>query len=123
MRRIASASVTALLCALLVFAARSTSTARNGDARSERIAWVARCMKQIQTVQPGMKRKEMEKVLTTEGGLYSPTTGHYVSRECPYFKVDVEFAAKRGKDGRMFSGAEDKITKVSRPYMEWEIDD
>jgi hypothetical protein len=107
----------------ILLASLSVSNARGGDNRAERAAWVAKCLKQIQTVQPGMKRKEMQKVLTTEGGLYSPSTGHYVSRECPYFKVDVEFKTGRERDGRAVAGPDDRIVRISQPYMQWQIID
>ena len=111
----------ALAAALLMMLASvsSLSLPREDRKRQERIEWVAGCLKQMQAVRAGMTRKEIEKILTMEGGLYSPTTGHYVSRECPYFKVDVEFTAARDKDGRAVFGGHDRIVKVSRPYLDW----
>jgi hypothetical protein len=47
-----------------------------------------------------------------------------VSRECPYFKVDVKFRAvrrpERDSSGRETSveSAEDVIVTISRPYVE-----
>ena len=85
--------------------------------------WVAKCLREMQSVKVGMTRKDLAKVLTTEGGLYSPGWGHYVHPECPYFKVDVEFAFTRDKSGYGVWKPTDKITKVSKPYLEWEIGD
>jgi hypothetical protein len=38
-------------------------------------------------------RKDLLVVFTTEGGLSTGLRRTYVSRDCPYFKVDVEFEA------------------------------
>ena len=89
----------------------------------ERKEWVAKCLKEMQSVKVGMTRKDLAKVLTTEGGIYSPGWGHYVHPECPYFKVDVAFAFTRGKGGHGTWKPTDKITKVSKPYLEWKIYD
>jgi hypothetical protein len=49
----------------------------------------------------------------------------FVSRDCPYFKVDVEFQAvgrpDRDADGRatLVEGEEDIILNVSRPYLQF----
>jgi hypothetical protein len=103
---------------MLLGTVSSLSLPREDRKRAERIEWVAKCMMQMQAVKVGMTRKEVEKILTTEGGLSSPGWNHYVSRECPFFKVDVEFKYQRDKDGRGIYGQNDPITKISRPYLE-----
>ena len=40
-----------------------------------------------------MTREELMKVFRTEGGLSTGLHRTFVSRECPYFKGDVEFRA------------------------------
>jgi hypothetical protein len=56
----------------------------------DHVAWVAEALRRMQTVKPGMTRTDLLKVFTTEGGLSSPLHRTFVSRDCPYFKVDVE---------------------------------
>lgn len=90
----------------------------------ERIAWVADVLRRMEAVQPGMTRADLLKVFKTEGGLASTLQRRYVSRECPYFKVDVEFKAvgrpEKDADGRQtrIEAGEDIIIKISRPYVE-----
>lgn len=83
----------------------------------------------MQSVKPGMTRAELLKVFTTEGGLSTGLQRTYVFRDCPYFKVDVEFDAvgrpARDREGRITLGESDAdvIRKISRPYLDWSIVD
>jgi hypothetical protein len=76
------------------------------------------------TIQIGMTRADLLKVFTTEGGLSTGLSRTYVSRDCPYFKVDVEFEAvgrpDRNADGRvtLVEDPADRIVKKSRPYLQ-----
>ena len=106
----------------LVGAARSQPTMRE-----DHVAWVAEGLKRMQTIKPGMTRKELLLVFTTEGGLSTPLRRTFVSRDCPYFKVDVEFEAvgrpSRDSDGRvtMVEGDQDRIIEISRPYLQFSV--
>jgi hypothetical protein len=81
-------------------------------------AWVAQALKKMETIKPGMTREKLLTVFTTEGGLSTTQQRTYVSRDCPYFKVDVEFdAAGKAENPR------DVIRKISRPYLQFSIID
>jgi hypothetical protein len=53
----------------------------------------------------------------------------FVSRECPYFKVDIEFQAvgrpDRDEDGRVTTVEDNRdiILKISQPYLQFSIAD
>lgn len=91
--------------------------------------WVSRALTQIQTVHVGMTRSQMDSVFGRAGGAYAlpataPLAGVYSYRECPYFKVQVEFQPVR-KPVRNTSGdvsapedPGDVISKISKPYLE-----
>lgn len=84
----------------------------------DHISWVSDSLKRMQTVQPGMTRADLLKVFTTEGGINTRNNRKYVSRDCLYFKVDVEFhASSPGFD----EAADDVIVKISRPYLEFQV--
>ncbi|HEV1994615.1 MAG TPA: hypothetical protein VGR03_09810 [Candidatus Acidoferrum sp.] len=91
----------------------------------EHRAWVVQALQKMQTIQPGMTRKDLLEVFTTEGGLSTGLQRTYVSRECPYFKVDVKFEAvgrpNRDEEGRvtLVEDNRDVIVKVSRPYLQF----
>ena len=92
-------------------------------------AWVTYALKKMETVRPGMTRAELLKVFTIEGGLSTGLNRRFVSRDCPYFKVDVEFKAvgrsERDSDGRVTleEDPRDIIVKISQPYLQFSITD
>ena len=62
------------------------------------IAWVTEALKRMQTIKSGMTRKTLLTVFTTEGGLlFDELKRTFVSQDCPFFKVDVEFRAVGGR--------------------------
>ena len=69
----------------------STRPANQEQCSQDRRAWVAQALQKMETIQPGMTRKQLLKVFTEEGGLSTRLRRTYVSQECPYFKLDVEF--------------------------------
>ncbi len=86
----------------------------------EHAQWVSSVMAWIATIKPGMTRKELLQVFTTEGGLSTRTQRTYVLSQCRTIKVDVEFSAA-GKENDMQEMPEDKIVKISKPYLEYSI--
>ena len=102
---------------------------RSDQAAQNHAAWVIEVLTKMQTVVPGMTRDALYQVFTTEGGLSTGLQRTFVSRDCPYFKVDVEFQAvgrpARDGDGRvtLVEDGRDLILKISRPYLELSIMD
>jgi hypothetical protein len=76
-----------------------------GEPQGNVLAWIA-------TIKPGMTRSDLLRVFTTEGGLSTRTHRTYVLKPCPTIKVDVEFSISGNE-------AEDKITQISRPYLDY----
>lgn len=69
---------------------------------------------------------DLEKLFTTEGGIYMQSRRTYVYRDCPYIKVDVEFApAGQNQNSRdtITQNSSDTITKISKPYIARPIPD
>jgi hypothetical protein len=102
---------------------------RQASSRQDHIAWVADVLKRMQTVKVGMTRADLLKIFGTEGGLSTGLQRTYVSRDCPYFKIDVEFKAvgrpSRDGDGRvtLIEANQDVIVKISRPYLQFTVTD
>lgn len=86
---------------------------------SSQLQWVAQAIKAMQTVKVGMTRAQLERVFVTEGGASTTTARTYVYRDCPYFKVDVEFEPNTTNPAR----ENDKITRISKPYLDWPVND
>jgi hypothetical protein len=74
-------------------------------------------MRRMATVKPGMTRAELLEVFTAEGGLSTRVGQTFVSRDCPYFKVDVTFQPVGGLD-RLPADPQDTIVSVTRPYLQ-----
>jgi hypothetical protein len=70
-----------------------------------------------------MTRKDLDRLLTTEGGLSTRLQREYVFVECPYIKVDVRFKAAAGTTDSLGENPEDVIESVSKPYLEFSIVD
>ena len=92
----------------------------NAQAPPDHVAWVAKILERMETIKPGMTRKTLLTVFTTEGGLSTRTQRTYVSQECLYFKVDVEFDPAPNRDSE---DPRDRITKISRPYLQFAVID
>jgi len=95
------------------------------SADREASKWIANALQEIQSIQPGMSRAELLKILREEGGLSSRTARRYAYRGCPYIKVDVKFEAVGEPDrgGGAGESSQDKVTSVSQPFLEWGIGD
>jgi len=120
-----------MLAASAIFGAEIL-TAQPDDAErrsKDHIAWVSDVLRRMLSIKPGMTRNILLTVFTTEGGLYTGLQRTYVSRDCPYFKVDVSFQAvgrpDRDEDGRVtvIEGNDDIIVKLSRPYLQLSVMD
>jgi hypothetical protein len=121
-----------LLASAAIGGANVLQAGPTGDQRQSsqvHVAWVAEVLKRMQTIKPGMSRKTLLTAFTTEGGLSTGLQRTFVSRDCPYFKIDVEFQAvgrpNRDENGRvtLVEGNEDIILKVSTPYLQFSVMD
>jgi len=83
--------------AFLAFSLTSSSLCAAAESPSssqtEHAAWIGRVLEQMLTIKPGMTRSRLLEVFTTEGGIGTGLQRKFVSRECPYIKVDVRFDA------------------------------
>ncbi|MGA9565907.1 MAG: hypothetical protein WBS19_10335 [Candidatus Korobacteraceae bacterium] len=93
------------------------------------IDWVTGVLERMGTIKPGMTRSNLLTVFGTEGGLSTGLQRTYVSRDCLYFKVDVQFQAvgrpSKDEDGRvtLVEGNDDIILKISPPYLGLPVSD
>jgi hypothetical protein len=89
----------------------------------ERTKWIAKALRQIDKIKPGMRRRDLLKNFTTEGGISFRTERTYVYIECPYIKVDVHFKAVDGTTPGLNEDPNDIIESVSKPYLGWSVTD
>jgi len=75
------------------------------------------------------QNRKVLKVFRTEGGLSTGLRRTFVSRDCPYFKVVVEFKAVARPDHdspgfvNLVEDSQDIIVKISIPYLQFAIAD
>jgi hypothetical protein len=84
---------------------------------------IAAILAECQKIKPGMTRAELLKVFTTEGGLSTATHRTFVYRRCPFIKIDVEFTLSDPKQNVLEERPTDSISNVSKPYLEWLVED
>jgi hypothetical protein len=116
MKKLAFLSV--LLCASV--------NAQHSDADPELMRQISEAMRDVSTIQVGMQRRDLSRVFTVEGGMFTRLQRTYVYRRCPYIKVDVEFEeVERDAEGRvpLPEDDEDVIRHISRPYLAWSVVD
>jgi hypothetical protein len=65
-------------------------------------------------VNPGMSRADLEKEFRPTSFTFR-NAATYISRKCSYVAVDVEFDTTASHEGP--PEPDDKITKISRPYL------
>ncbi len=119
-------SMVVIVDSAFVRPARSANQERTAQ---EHIAWVHHTLEKMETIKPGMMRFDLLKVFRTEGGLSTGLRRTFVSQDCPYFKVDVEFkvVARADSDNAgvvtLLEDNRDIIVKISKPYLQFTIAD
>jgi hypothetical protein len=79
--------------------------------------WIAKVIRRIQAISPGKTRRDLMEIFRTEGGLITRKQQTYVLKECPYVKVNVVFSPVGSEE------ADDRIAKISGPYLQFSIVD
>jgi hypothetical protein len=117
------------LCAALVAGVQHSHLKAEPGPADSHTAWVAEVLKRMQTIKVGMSREVLLKVFTIEGGLSTGLQRTFVSRDCQYFKVDIQFKAvgrpDRDNQGRvtLTEDSRDLIVEISRPYLAFSVMD
>ncbi len=86
----------------------------------EHTRWIQHVMNSISTIKPGMTRRDLSSVVATEGGLSTRSERKYVYKHCQNIKVDIQFSpVDQGAD----ESPDDKIVRISKPYLEYSVFD
>jgi hypothetical protein len=128
MRKLAGVLLAVLVLTVASVLAQETMIDSQGHSQidQQHTKWIDHVMRSIATIKPGMTRKDLLSVFVEEGGLSTRTKKKYVYKHCPYIKVEVEFSPATDMEGNQDIAAEnpeDRIVKVSRPYLEYSIMD
>jgi hypothetical protein len=108
---------------------RPTQSAGPDPCAQDHEVWLTHVLEKMDSIKPGMTRGDLLKVFRTEGGLSTGLRRTFVSRDCPYCKVVVEFkpVARADSDHPVFmmspEDSRDIIVKVSNPYLQFAVAD
>ncbi len=75
------------LFAFVVLIGISLAYAQKSEVDQEHTRWIDGLLRSIDTVKPGMTRRDLSTLFVTEGGISTRTQRNYVYRQCPYIKV------------------------------------
>jgi hypothetical protein len=89
----------------------------SAELAEERMRWIGKVLREIGQIRPGMKRKDLLTVFTTEGGLSTRTQRTYVYKDCPYIKVTVHFKALEDEGSALGEDPDDIIESLSPPFL------
>jgi hypothetical protein len=114
-------ALASLFLATLVLGSLVTPCRAGEEPDKDLTKQISEILTECKKITVGATRAELLKVFTTEGGLSTATHRTYVHRRCPCIKVDVDFTPtdSKQKDER----PTDRVSKISRPYLEWSIMD
>jgi hypothetical protein len=115
-----------LLARLLIFTSLTLSPMGwNRHAQEEQAPSGCRLLEQALAdyaqVKPGSSRGELERYFSRDGGLQTPGSTRYVYPRCEYLHVDLEF--ELAEPEHIAFSAEDKVTRISRLYVEYPAKD
>jgi hypothetical protein len=122
MKNLALFSFLLLVALFVVIPQRANSVPQESTINEAHKKWIASVIDAGSSIKPGMMRKDLLQTFQEEGGLSTRTHRTYVFKQCPYIKIDVEFSPA-DNDDRFEQKLEDKIAKVSMPYLQYSIMD
>ncbi len=73
-------------------------------------------------LKPGMKRAEVLKNFTIQGGIYTRTHVTYTHKSSPYIKIDLVFKAS-DENKNDFENPNDIIVELSKLYLDYAVID
>jgi len=89
----------------------------------DRTKWIAKVLREVAKIRPGMKRQDLLKVFREEGGLSTRFQRTYVYARCPYIKVNVRFKLASSEEKGPEERLDDIIEFISQPYLAYSVMD
>lgn len=112
-----------VLAIALLLAATLFAPTQIRDTDLEHRKWIVSVLESTGTIKPGMTRRDLLKVFMEEGGVSNRFQRTYVYKQCPYIKVTVEFEASANPDDGSTEMPQDRIRKISAPFLAYIVVD
>jgi hypothetical protein len=106
-----------LLLVCMVVAPGPSKTLSTAQCDQTHAQWIEERYREATSIKEGMTIAELQKVFTEDGGLQSFPGRRYILKSCMWIKIDVELDIPQG-DKQFPPGANVRIKKVSKPYLE-----
>ena len=97
----------------------ANNSRKTAEIQKEHAEWIDSVLRSVETLKPGMTRKDLYNLFTQEGGLSTRTQRTYVYRQCSHIKVDVTFAPASREGPLSDEMPGDVIVSLSRPYLQY----
>jgi hypothetical protein len=104
-----------LICIVVALAHATTLSSVHDQTHSQ---WIEERYREATSIKEGMTVADLQKVFTQDGGLQSPPDLRYILKSCMWIKIDVELDVPQGEERQFPPGANLRIKKVSKPYLE-----
>lgn len=90
----------------------------NGQSQTSNCKCVFDALSEIKKIKIGMKRKDLNKIFSFDGGVSAPNPQRFVYNQCNFVKVEVKFNFVEKNERFPKDNLEDEITEISKPYLE-----
>jgi hypothetical protein len=85
---------------------------------------IAAVLRECQKVKPGeTTREQLAKIFNEDRGLSTPMQQTFVHHSCPFIKVRIEFKTVAPPAEVPEGKPQDKVSKISAPFLEWSVID
>lgn len=100
------------------------SVPMDADSQAMRNRWMEKTLREIETIQPGMHRRDLATLFRQDGGI-NPigSQERYVLKECSMIKIDVSFKTPDETSPWLQENPDDVIESVSKPYLQYPVMD
>lgn len=110
---------TILLFSIIVVVFLSSGFQRKNVQKQEcECQFIGESHKEISKIKTGMTRKDLLEDFNEDGGISAITQGRFVYKKCSYIKIDITFELTKDKQNKLTRTIDDKITNISKPYLE-----
>ncbi len=98
-------------------------TTSNGQSQTSSCKCVTDALADIGKIKVAMKRKDLDKMFSVDGGISRVNPGRFVYKKCDFIKVEVKFKFIDENNKFPKQNSEDKIIEISKPYLEHPFSD
>ncbi|MBC7797894.1 MAG: hypothetical protein H7Z37_13555 [Pyrinomonadaceae bacterium] len=110
-----------LISVLIVFGSVSLfclAKISNSQSQTSSCKCVSDALSDIEKIKVGMKRKDLDKMFSVDGGISTTNPQRFVYEQCNFIKVEVKFEFIDTSNRFPKDSPDDKINEISKPYLE-----